>query len=67
MYNNVIKSKSNETYYMLRQSFITATEWCQLSASEIYKRNQIVTDTVEEIINKMCRNDSSINTLCNDN
>lgn len=53
MFNNIIKLKSNDAYYMLRQSFITATEWFELSATRIHKEGQIITDAAEEIMNKM--------------
>ena len=52
MFNNAIKLKSNEAFYMLRQCFLTATEWFQTSASIIHKENQFITDAASRYTSK---------------
>lgn len=53
MFNNIIKKKSRNAFYMLRECFIKATEWFQESSSRVYPKEQIITDVADDKINKI--------------
>ncbi len=58
MFNNIIKLKSNNAYYMLQECFTISTEWFEASASRIHKENQLLTDSANQLIDKMILKDA---------
>ena len=53
MFNNIIKIKSSNAFYMLQECFIKTTDWFQEFSSRVYLKEQIITDAADDKINKI--------------